>query len=459
MDVRPGERGEGDGGGLLAAARRALTAELAALASLGRPRVPALARAHRPGLGLLCALLALGLYAGLGARVAEGRFLERYNQAFDYDPSRYVLLWTADPARWEEETHSAEYQVRHPYLRALSVVLRPLAEAGLGGELASTLFCALCGAGCVLCAWLLLRAHGAGVPESLVLTLFFATSTTQVLHSIAVESYAPTALGFALLYLWARLRVGDLDSRARGSLVLALASFGTTTTNIVQVGLTELCSRLGALRPRAALLRTAVFSALAGAGVLAALYLGGFMRLEDGRFDPVRIARTINYAGHFDDDGGKVGVERIAPAFLAFAFVAPRFARVPMKGEPDMLDFRAFDYPGWLLPSVALWLGVAALGAALSVARRETRWFGVALVAGVLFDFLLFWRYQYRQSVFLGASHAHFAAFALAAEPARRLTLARPAVRRAVLAAALVAVALAAAGNLQRLWELVAAFA
>ena len=81
-----------------------------------------------------------------------------------------------------------------------------------------------------------------------------------------------------------------------------------------------------------------------------------------------------------------------------------------------------------------------------------------AALSVLAFYVLLYLKYQYRQSVFIGSSQAHFALFVLQLELARRWTTAPPRRRRAVLALLAVLVTLIAWTNLSRALAFVEAF-
>ncbi len=455
------DRGESGAGSRLAGeARAAFGAEFRALARGGPPAsLRAFAREHRPGLGLFLAALAFVYYAWLGSSVAAGRYLDAYNLAFDFDPSRYVLLWTGERGEWDADANGPEYQVRHPFLLAVRPLLRALAGTGIDAKLLCTLFVGLFGAGGVLCAYLLLRVHGVALAESVLLTVLFAGSTTQIVHSIVAESYGIAAFTLAVLFLLARLRVGRPAERGRGRFLWAVTTFGVTSTNLVPTLLAEACLWVPERGWWRGALRTLAFASLLGVTLLTLAWGGGALTLDGETFEPVRILRHVLYAGTFDGDLPPEGLPAIARTFVLFAFVAPRLVEFVYPSGPPMLDFRAFDYPAWILPCVLVWGALCFVGLATSLARRETRWFGLALALGLAFQFALYTRYQYRQCMFIGTSLAHFMVFALQAEPARRLSQAPRSLRIAGLLLLALATVAIVANNHLRILEFVRHFA
>jgi predicted TIM-barrel fold metal-dependent hydrolase len=144
----------------------------------------------------LFALGALGLYAALGLRLAQGQYFDFYNLAFDFDPPRSVAILALE----EHERGN----VKHPLFVLLRPLAWPLLAAGFAPKQAAALVMAGLGAATVGVVFLYLRSLAVATGTAAALALLFAVSSCQVITSTIPEAYGPAALGI----------VGHVDLRA-----------------------------------------------------------------------------------------------------------------------------------------------------------------------------------------------------------------------------------------------------
>jgi hypothetical protein len=438
----------------LVAPRRA-AAELAPDPPAARPRI-----AWRWDIGLALTALAFAAYLAAGLWLTRGELYQHYNALFDLDSPRFVLLFADESSRWDDGTHALDYRIKHPFLLALRLPGLALTGLGLEPVTAVVLMLSLSGAATVACAWAFLRAADVGLTESTLLAVFFAGSCAQLFYATIVESYGFAALTLAGVHLAALMRARGLWSHARGRFLLALATFGVTSTNVAQAGLAEIAVWFQRVRAGRACVRVASYSIvlalLLGVGVIAA-----YPKVWPYLADPAQGLKQVQWIGVLDEEEiEKGGPARELATFAGYAFVAPELVEVPFDGGArTMLDHRAprFSPQGWI--ALALWIALLA-GGALALARERGGRARLALyLACLAFNMALHIPFQYRGSLFIVASHAHFALFAVAAGAAAWSTRQTPPTRRGVQIALAALALLTLANNAERLMQLADRFA
>ena len=441
--------------GLVAPRRLAPGSELAA-----NPLPERAVIAWRWDIGLALTALAFAVYLGAGLWIARGDLYQHYNALFDLDCPRFVLLFADDVSHWDPGTYAPDYRMKHPFLLALRLPGLVLTGLGLEPATAVVLMLALAGALTVACAWAFVRVAQVGLVESVLLAIFFAGSCAQLFYASIIESYGFAALTLAFVHLAALMRSRGLWSQPRGRFLAALATFGVTSTNVAQAGLAEIAVWLQRVRPGRALVRTVSYSA-----VLALLLALGVLAVHRDTWpflaDPLQALKRVQWIGVLDEEEiPKGGPARELATFAGYAFVAPALVEVPFDGgQRTMLDYREprFSGPGWA--ALALWVGLLATGAWALVREPGGRVRLALYLACLAFNMLLHIPFQYRGSLFIVASHAHFALFAIAVAAAAWSTRAGPVIRRTVRLALLALAFLVVVNDAQRLAELVDHFA
>lgn len=442
--------------GSVAPQRVAQGSELAPDADAARPQI-----AWRWDIGLALSLLAFAGYLAAGLGLARGELYQHYNTLFDLDSPRFVFLFADETARWDAGTHAIDYRIKHPFLLALRLPGLALTGLGLEPVTAVVLMLALAGGVTVACAWAFLRATDVGLIESTLLALFFASSCAQLFYASIIESYGFAALTLAGVHLAALMRSRGLWGHARGRFLLALAAFGVTSTNVAQAVLAEFAVWLQRVRPGRACVRSASYAlllaVLLATGIVAA-YPAALRYLAR----PAQAIKQVQWIGVLDEEEiEKGGPGRELATFAGYAFVAPALVEVPFDGGTrTMLDYRApsFSPQGWA--ALALWLALLA-GGALALAQERGGRVRLSLYLTCLaFNMALHIPFQYRGSLFIVASHAHFALFAVAAGAATWSSTRSAQATRTVVQLALAAlVLLTLANNAERLAQLVERFA
>jgi hypothetical protein len=441
--------------GIVAPRRLAPGSELAADPPAARAAI-----AWRWDIGLALSALAFAVYLGMGLWIARGELYQHYNALFDLDSPRFVLLFADDLSRWDEGTHAPDYRMKHPFLLALRLPGLVLTGLGLEPLTAVVLMLALAGALTVACAWAFLRAAETGLVESVLLAVFFAGSCAQLFYASIIESYGFAALTLAFVHLAALMRSRGLWSQPRGRFLAALATFGVTSTNVAQAGLAEIAVWLRRVRPARALARSVSYAV-----VLALLLVVGVLAIHRDVWpyvaDPVQGIKHVQWIGVLDEEEiEKGGPARELATFAGYAFVAPALVEVPFDGGTrTMLDYREprFTALGWA--ALAVW-GSLLLAGAFALTRQAGGRVRLALyLACLAFNMLLHIPFQYRGSLFIVASHAHFALFAIAAAVGAWSARSQRATRRGVQLALLALAVLTVANNVQRLVEVVERFA
>jgi hypothetical protein len=106
---------------------------------------------------------------------------------------------------------------------------------------------------------------------------------------------------------------------------------------------------------------------------------------------------------------------QIALTFFGFSLAAPHFVLLPLPEGVVMRDFRTFDMPVLGIVAVLVWLGLVATAAYASLRDPQRRPLAWALLAAIVFNFLLHRSVQFRGSLFIYTPHIWVAIVALVA--------------------------------------------
>jgi len=350
-------------------------------------------------------LLAVSMagYGLLAARLAQGRYFEFYNLAFDFDASRVLELLTGFPAD--------PIGFKHPFM----LLFRPLGLAllalGVPAKLGTGLIMAGIGAARVALVYVFGRCCGAERAVAATLSLLFAVSGTQLMTALVPETYGFALLSLILVWLVAQRRLSG-PSRLEGwRYPVAVITAGITFTNALQPAIAELMVLWRRHGGRGTARPLAVFSAVCCAGFAAVALALWTREILDAVRDPLRAARDIWW---MRTKGPTTGASKVLETFLGFSFVSPRFTIVPLPETTRMIDFRAWSFAPPGQAAAAAWLAFLAAGTAAGLAHRAYRPMALALLATFVLNVLFHLDFQFRGSLYLYAAHTHFVVFALA---------------------------------------------
>jgi hypothetical protein len=387
-------------------------------------------------LAAMIGAIALAVYGALAWRLAQGEYLDYYNLAFDFDPNMTVEALATSSKNF--------IGFKHPLIEALRPLAWPLLALGLDAKSAASLVIAGFGAASVVLCYLFLRKAGIERPLAGLLAALFAVSSTQLIVSITVETYGVAGFTIVLTWLVAQARLDDPGRFRVLPYVAGVLTFGTTITNVVQSFLAEalLAWHQGGLRQ--AILRCVRFGLILAVPIAVLVLLLWFRPLLAALQDPVQALKEVYW---LRTKGEKVGLLEVLEAFLVHSFVMPHYTWVTLPGNIQMRDFREWNFP--LLGAIAapLWLLFLAAGTIGAFMHRRYRIIALGLAAALAFNLVLHLDFQFRGSLYLYTSHAHFLVLGLAAGLAPHLSVARPA-GRAYAAAVLLLTLLLAANNL-----------
>jgi hypothetical protein len=366
---------------------------------------PGLALSPRDALlALLVFAIALALYGALALRLAEGRYYEYFNLAFDFDASRVLSMLTGSPPDGMGFKHPLMLYLRPLGLGAMALDLPPKAAAGM--------VMAAVGAGTVVLVFLFLRCSRIARPEALALSLLFVVSGSQVVTAIVTESYGFAAFSLALVWLIARLRMDDPGRLGIARTAAAVFAGGVTTTNALQPFIAEFAIlwRHGGFR--AAVIGIIRFGILFGLVFAAAALLLWARTIWEALQDPVGTAKMIWW---LQTQGEKTGPLAVLRTYLVLSFVSPDFTVLPLPEGTRMLDFREWSFgPAGTLAAWG-WMAFLAVGTAAGLAHPGYRPIALAILVALLVNLVFHLRFQFRGSLYLYAAHLHFVTFALAA--------------------------------------------
>ena len=398
-------------------------------------------------IALLLFLTALAGYARLAIRLAQGRYAEYLNLAFDFDPYLVLSLLTATPG----ETLG----FKHPLLLLLRPFGLGLTALGVSPKVAAGMMMATFGAATVSLLWCFLRLAGIRRPESLLLSLLFGLGSTQILNSLIPESYGVS--GFAIVLLWCIALVRVKFPPLRFTFLRycsALILMGATVTNVVQAFIAEL-----AVATTQGGISESIYKVLRFGSILAAWFSVLCMIVWHEAIwkavqNPLETARQIWW---LQTQGPRTDAIAVFKTFLAFSFVAPNYTFITLPESTHMRDFRDWSFTATGAATVAIWLIFAGWGAVCALCNRRYRPIAIGIVLALVFNLLFHCRFQFRGSIYLYAGHVYFLVFALAAGSAL-VVRGNGVMRLAYLALVTLLVALFGLNNVPMAEEFVTAF-
>lgn len=392
-------------------------------------------------------LAAFALYAPFGLRLAQGRYLDYYNLAFDFDPYRTLRTLALSPPDAQG--------FKHPLILLLRAPAWLLVQSGVAPKSAAVLEMVAFGSGTVVLCFLFLRLAAAARAEALALTALFALTSTQILTSLITESYGFSGFAITLVWLIAMVRLRDPNRLSGLRVLAAVMALGVTVTNAVQPMLAEL---LVAWRQRGlarAIRQVIRFGMVVGA--IAAL-LGvaiWFRELWAAVHHPVLALKEIWWQ---QTKGPRTDILAELKAFFGFSFVAPHYSWLMLPEGTNMRDFRqwAFALPGSI--AAPAWLAFWMVGTVAGLRHHRYRWIALGLLAATAFNLLFHTHFQFRGSLFIYAAHLHFTIFALGAGLAPWLAGQSRRLRGAYVCVVLALAALIGANNLPIAAQFVSGF-
>ena len=353
-------------------------------------------------------------YAIFAVRASQGELYRDWNLLFDLDVGRFAQALARDASEWTANTQAND--VKHPYISLLRILTAPLRLLGVPWPVAAALLAASAGAGAVVCAVGFLRTLRVAPLDAGLLGLFFALSSAQLFNAMLAESYVFSAFGLAFAWLLAVRRLNAPARHNRLALAPPVFLFGITVTNVVQAVIAEAIVRFrpDALRPF--LVSMIRFGLVAGGIVAALIVLANPSVIAHVLRDPVQALKDVYWA---QTEGPVEGPLQVARVFFDYTMVAPHFTEVTLDGGSRMIDFRDFKYSLHGLAALVLWQLMLAAGIWSVLRRNALPWrLAVGLGLALAFNFLFHLDFQYRGSIFLYATHWHFALFAIAAASA-----------------------------------------
>lgn len=387
-------------------------------------------------LAALVVAVALAAYVPLALRLAQGRYYEYYNLAFDFDPSRVLDLLTRSPPD--------AFGFKHPFMLLLRPLGLGLLSLGIPAKSAAGLVMAATGAARVGLVFLFLRAASLRRPEATALAVLFAVGSTQLTVAVVTETYGFASLSIILVWLFAQQRMHDSGRLRAWRYVAAVAAAGITITNAVQPFIAEAAVVVRHQRFGAAVRAMIRFGAVFGLAIVAVAVLLWPTELIAALRDPVLALKTILW---LQTKGPTTGLSKVLETVLGFSFVSPNYTVVPLPETTRMIDFRDWSFPpgGWL--AAAAWLGFLVTGTVAGLAHPAYRTVAAATGLALAFNIAFHLGFQFRGSVYIYTGHTHFLVLALSAGLAPWLA-ARRGARIAYTAAVLLLAAGIAAVNI-----------
>lgn len=366
---------------------------------------------------ILAALLLLAfsaaLYIPLGISLSEGKYYDDINLAFDFDPDRYVTIFTAPTKRWSEETFPPAVAIKHPFISLVGDACRLLTICGEAPKQTAVVIAIVHGIATNILFFLCLRVMQLARPEAFIASAIFAASAGQLFNALIVEAYVIAGTGIAaylFISLW-RQRGDHLGFVWTRSL-LAVHLFGVTATNIVQAALAELLL-LYSMGRRAQQVAGLLRVALVVLTVIFALTLltkpGVVTAMID---DPVQALKSVLWTAPHE---GEKSLTSVLKSFFIFVIAAPEFTTITIDGDKTMVDFRAlhFSLSGWVF--IVFWFFALFLGTYFLFQSERRRYAALLFLALVAFNVLFHAFFQYRASTFLYVAHVNIPVFLLSA--------------------------------------------
>ncbi len=352
--------------------------------------------------------LALLGYGVLALRIAAGDYLDYWNLVFDFDSRRYAEAIARPRADWASDTSVGG--PKHPLLHFWAIIAQPLTWIGFSWKQAASLTASIAGAGAAGFAYLYVRAIKVPRTDALLLTTFFAVSSSQLFNAFVIDSYAFAQFGLAFAWALAAARLQSPDRYGIPAHLSPIYSFGMTVTNIAQAFLAEAAVRAANMPLRAAFNQLFRFAIVVGLIILVVLILKSPEDMWWIANHPVDALKVIFWA---QTKGETYGFPTVLLTFFGYGFVAPRFTTVALPGGAPMLDFRDFNMTPPGLVALALWAFLSVMGIIGALrSKGPIRWLYAALSVAIVFNLMLHGKYQFRGAIFLYSGHINFAIFA-----------------------------------------------
>ena len=412
-------------------------------------RAPALTKGRQLDFGLfaLLGLAAFASYAPLALGLGQTVYSSYLNLAFDFDPAFFVRFLTST-----DSPDGGGINFKHPLWILFRPTAWPFMVLGYEARQAAGLAMALVAAGSASLCYLFSRLLGAGRPESVAATLFFAATSTTLFTAIIPESYGWA--NFSILLLWCAYLHGVRTGALRWRLLVpvTLLATGVTLTNFMQgfvagcfaprdgAGWRDRVQTLAALCISVGLLTAAILVLVQPADVWQVLT------------HPVQTAKMIYWQ---QTKGAKVGLSTLLQTYFGYSFFAPVYTPVRLGELVTMLDFREWRYDGLAGAAVLAWLAWLLANVAVGLRSGLAHRLWIPLLAVVALNLVFHLGFQFRGSVYIYAAHLHFPIFALSLAAAPVVARRGRALRSAYCSALCVFALTAATNNGTRAWELV----
>jgi hypothetical protein len=317
---------------------------------------------------LFLAFLLLYIGAGIALQRSAPMAFAYLDQLFDADvPSRVIDLTRFAGPHHRTQYHPLFVLLLNPVGVALKALLR-LFEVDQAGRLAAGLLCALAGAAGVAAFFRLLRQGILDLATSVLWTVVFALSASQLFFSVVPESWVFSTLALLLLF-------GALNSRPRAQIAAGVFAFGMAVTNVVAVVLAAALGRAADERPSLRARAAYVLVVLAVAAFLSlvqtAVYdeTAPFWRVSGlARDDRL----SFVWPGYPRDVVARVA--ELVPNFLEWNLAVPRVTtkRDESRTVVDFPAEGAFPRPAGVVHAV-LWAVVLVAAIARGVRTRAWR--------------------------------------------------------------------------------------
>ncbi|HXI99636.1 MAG TPA: DUF6080 domain-containing protein [Micropepsaceae bacterium] len=343
---------------------------------------------------------------------AAGTIFRKSNLAFDFDIDRFVQLWCTSP--FPVDQNEDYYAVRHPLAVAVRIVCLPITRVGVEAHIAACGIAAICAALSAVLTFRIALALGVQRWPAYVLTALWAVSTTSLLLGVLPETYDLAFVALGYQFLLAIRWIQGHRPAASARMIVTVANFGITITNVALSGLAELVCRMTTQPFRKAFMGAVGFGAIAGAIALILSVASFEVWPVKGVDNPIGVIKQVYWsAAAAETTTARQSVGDVAWTLGATAFVAPALARYPsgVPTNPYLWDLRGQNYSavGWA--AVLGWLGLLLLGAAAAAREREFWPIWIVALLWAVGNVGLHSYWQFRDSVFLYAAHSHIAFF------------------------------------------------
>lgn len=372
---------------------------------------------NRLPLFVILAVIASAFFWAAPAHMLSGsQVYGHYNLAFDFDPSRYVNLLTANAEAWSARDAASEFWIKHPFYLLHRPLVQVLMTVGLSPLWAVLGLSILLGVLSLLVFDQILRRLELPPTIRAAGVLLFASSATQIACVVVPDAYAAALLGILLAIWMVMSRAASPGGWPVQRFMLPVYLFGVTATNLVFAAMAEFAVQM-TTQPLVRAVRNLVIWGVVSAALIAALLVALYPHdMLGAASDPIQALKSVLWVGTLTPD------KTIPPASLltmletmfAFSLSAPVPSVVMIPGataalpQIPMHDFRVFDYSAIGFVALVGWLTLLVLGlVGLLRGLRTQQGVAIAMALGLMLAFNLAFHvyFQYRGSVFLYAGH------------------------------------------------------